>query len=68
MTGKHIAYSNAPSSSPNPVSADTAQTRLSTTPTKKPSRKPDWLLIWVGILFLLTLLIAWLVDFPALLR
>lgn len=34
----------------------------------KPPRKPDWLLILVGILFLLTLLIAWLTDIPVLFR
>jgi len=32
----------------------------------EPPRKPDWLLIMVGILFLLTLLIAWLAGVPVL--
>lgn len=30
----------------------------------EPPRKPDWLLIMVGILFLLTLLIGWLAGIP----
>ncbi|WP_375444920.1 hypothetical protein [uncultured Fibrella sp.] len=30
-----------------------------------PPKKPDWLLILVSILFLITLLIAWAVDLPA---
>lgn len=37
-------------------------------PEEKPSRKPDWLLIFMGVIFLLTLLIAWLVNIPNLLR
>ncbi|GAB3931133.1 hypothetical protein [Larkinella terrae] len=31
-------------------------------------RQPDWLLILMVSFFVLTLLIAWLVDIPALLR
>ncbi|WP_461052239.1 hypothetical protein [Spirosoma arcticum] len=47
------------------------QTDLSPNPTNKsiddkPPGKPDWLLILVSILFLLTLFIAWLVDVPVL--
>lgn len=42
-----------------------ARTKLSD---KKPPRRPDWLLMLVIGLFLTTLLIAWLVDFPALFR
>jgi hypothetical protein len=29
-----------------------------------PPRKPDWLLIFMSVLFLLTLLLLWLVDIP----
>ena len=35
--------------------------------TREP-RQPDWLMILMISLFVLTLLIAWLVDIPALLR
>lgn len=31
---------------------------------KEPPRKPDWLLLLMIGLFILTLVIAWLVDFP----
>ncbi|WP_420150693.1 hypothetical protein [Spirosoma sp.] len=31
-------------------------------------RKPDWLVLFMSALFLLTLLIAWLVDIPGLFR
>ncbi|MCY7358104.1 MAG: hypothetical protein LH609_11715 [Rudanella sp.] len=34
----------------------------------KPPNKPDWLIIMVSVLFLLTILIAWLVDVPVLSR
>jgi hypothetical protein len=37
-------------------------------PAQKPSPKPDWLIILMGILFLITLLIVWLVDVPALFK
>lgn len=30
----------------------------------EPPRKPDWLLITVSVLFLLTLLIAWFINRP----
>ncbi len=47
------------------------QTDVSRSPTNKsindkPPHKPDWLLVMVSILFLLTLLIAWLTDIPVL--
>ena len=35
---------------------------------EKQPRKPDWLLILVSVLFLITLLIAWLADIPGLFR
>lgn len=35
-----------------------------TSPGWKPPRQPDWLLILMSILFLCTLLIAWLVSNP----
>ncbi|GAB4024597.1 hypothetical protein [Spirosoma koreense] len=35
---------------------------------EEPPQKPDWLMIFMGILFLVTLLIAWLVDIPGLLK
>ena len=34
----------------------------------KPTRQPDWLLLFVIVLFLISLLIVWLVDVPSLLR
>ncbi|SOD94830.1 hypothetical protein [Spirosoma fluviale] len=34
----------------------------------KPTRQPDWLLIFVIVLFLISLMIVWLVDVPSLLR
>lgn len=32
----------------------------------EPPEQPDWLLIFMGVLFLASVLIAWLVDFPSL--
>ncbi|GAB3914651.1 hypothetical protein GCM10028803_60410 [Larkinella knui] len=46
-----------PGSNPNPAAS----------PAREP-RRPDWLMILMVGLFVLTLLIAWLVDIPALLR
>lgn len=34
----------------------------------EPPQKPDWLVIFMGILFLLTLLLLWIVDIPSLLN
>ncbi|QJW91538.1 hypothetical protein HNV11_20220 [Spirosoma taeanense] len=50
-------------SDPSPVLS-----RMNRPPGDKPPRKPDWLLILVAILSLITLFIAWLVDIPGLLR
>lgn len=33
---------------------------------EKPPRQPDWLLIMVGVLILITLIIIWLVSDPSL--
>lgn len=57
------AYSSHSSASARPGSLQN-QTKPSVN--DEPPRKPDWLLIMVSILFLLTLLIAWLVDVPVL--
>ena len=53
---------------PNPARQGNGHKRASNKPEEKPSRKPDWLLIFMGAIFLLTLLIAWLVNIPSLLR
>ncbi|RRB04785.1 hypothetical protein [Larkinella rosea] len=37
-------------------------------PNRREPRQPDWLMILMISFFVLTLLIAWLVDIPALLR
>lgn len=43
-------------------------TKNTPNPFDEPPNNPDWLLIFVSILFLLSLLIVWLVDFPRLLQ
>ncbi|MGV3557299.1 hypothetical protein [Larkinella arboricola] len=48
-----------------------ARSPSSVRPTKPNTREPwqpDWLMILMVSLFILTLMIAWLVDIPALLR
>lgn len=50
------------------TSPDVLRNQAHRQPDEEPPRKPDWLLILVGILFLLTLLIAWLADIPTLFR
>ncbi|GAB3717883.1 hypothetical protein GCM10027592_60360 [Spirosoma flavus] len=35
---------------------------------EEPPKNPDWLLIFMGIVFLATLLIVWLVDIPSLIK
>ncbi|NEU70366.1 hypothetical protein GK091_26050 [Spirosoma agri] len=50
-----------------PESASPPSTRIDPlSPDKDRPRKPDWLLLLIGALILLTLLIAWLVDIPTL--
>gem|GEM_PF-1524066 len=43
-------------------------TKKTPNPFDEPPNNPDWLLIFVSVLFLLSLLIVWLVDFPRLLQ
>ncbi|AQG79214.1 hypothetical protein [Spirosoma montaniterrae] len=55
----------------SPYSPSSAQTRKPRNQPNRPfgdepPRQPDWLLIMVGILFLLTLLVAWLAGVPVL--
>ncbi|WP_018620118.1 hypothetical protein [Spirosoma luteum] len=68
MTYKKTDYVNASTSTPGITSRDVLHKQAHRPPDEEPPRKPDWLLILVGILFLLTLLIAWLADIPTLFR
>ena len=68
MTYEKIAYANASSFTPGSTSRDVLRNQAYRQPDEKPPRKPDWLLILVGVLFLLTVLIAWLADIPTLFR
>ena len=67
MTDKLLLYATSSFSSSD-ADYSVRQTRTRDHPVKKPPRKPDWLLILVGVLILATLLIAWLVDIPGLFR
>lgn len=68
MTYKKTDYANASPFTPGFTSSDALRNQAYRQPDDKPPRKPDWLLILVGILFLLTVLIAWLADIPTLFR
>jgi hypothetical protein len=68
MTYNEMAYINASSFDPGSTSRDVLRNPAYRQPDEKPPRKPDWLLILVSILFLLTVLIAWLAGIPALFR
>ena len=68
MTDKKTAYTNASSFDPTSTSRDVLRNQPYRQPDEKPPRKPDWLWILVSILFLLTVLIAWLADIPTLFR
>ena len=68
MTYKKTANTNDSSFVPGSTSRDVLRTPAYHQPDEKPPRKPDWLLILVGVLFLLTVLIAWLADIPTLFR
>ncbi|HLL96692.1 MAG TPA: hypothetical protein VK404_17070 [Spirosoma sp.] len=57
------AYS---SNSPTFAKADPSPNRLNRPPDDQPPRKPDWLLIMVSILLLVTVLVAWLAGVPVL--
>ncbi|WP_157816043.1 hypothetical protein [Spirosoma pollinicola] len=67
MIDKTIAYSYSPFFPPSPVSPAESRKTSRFTYNEKP-RKPDWLVLLMSALFLLTLLILWLVEFPSLFR
>ncbi|GAB2567451.1 hypothetical protein [Spirosoma areae] len=52
--------------SPDSARTDSSREQVRPPAGNEPPRKPDWLLVMVSILFLLTLLIAWLVGVPVL--
>ncbi len=68
MTYKKTDDANTSSFTPDFASPDVLHNQAHRQPDEEPPRKPDWLLILVGILFLLTVLIAWLADIPTLFR
>ena len=68
MTINALLYTDSSYLPPGFRNQPAPPTRLKPQTDPKPPRKPDWLLIIMGILFLLTLLVAWLADIPALLR
>ncbi|GAB4016272.1 hypothetical protein [Spirosoma koreense] len=53
---------------PSPADPTTNRKRSRNPFEEDPQPKPDWLLILISVLFLLTLLIAWLVDIPGLMH
>ncbi|AKD55769.1 hypothetical protein [Spirosoma radiotolerans] len=67
MAAQELLHAQPASFIPNPVRQSKGHKRSGSSP-EDPSRKPDWLLIFMGVVFLLTLLIAWLVNIPNLLR
>ncbi|GAB3939658.1 hypothetical protein GCM10028805_00400 [Spirosoma harenae] len=52
---------------PSPVSK-TTRNKNKELFNEEPPQKPDWLMIFVAALFLLTLLLLWIVDIPNLLN
>jgi len=68
MTQKTLRQPRVPFFSFGPANPNTARKKATHRFGEKPPRQPDWLLVWMGILFLLTLLIAWLADIPGILR
>ena len=68
MASKKMLFAQPASFVPNPARQENGHKRVGSKTEEKPSRKPDWLLIFMGAIFLLTLLIAWLVNVPNLLR
>ncbi|MCX6214137.1 hypothetical protein [Spirosoma sp.] len=68
MPKRTISRPNSTSSYPELTGRNTARTKADKLTDHKPTRKLDWLLIFVSILFLISLLIVWLVDVPSLLR
>ncbi|WP_460939345.1 hypothetical protein [Spirosoma humi] len=68
MANKKMLFAQPASFAPHPARQEDGHKRAGSSPEEKPSRKPDWLLIFMGAVFLLTLLIAWLVNIPSLLR
>jgi hypothetical protein len=67
MRAKNQIQPYSPFFPPGPVSSTSTRTKSKYLYEEKP-RKPDWLLLLISALFLLTLLIAWVVDIPNLLN
>ncbi|MFC5412089.1 hypothetical protein ACFPMF_22380 [Larkinella bovis] len=63
----NVRYSHSFQTGPGHRRQSPKGLRLSDSDPREP-RRPDWLLILMVSLFVLTLLIAWFVDIPALLR
>ncbi|WP_420148048.1 hypothetical protein [Spirosoma sp.] len=61
------SYLYTPFFPPGPVSKAT-RNRDKKLFSEEPPQKPDWLMVFMGILFLLTLLLLWIVDIPHLLQ
>ncbi|MBD2757625.1 hypothetical protein [Spirosoma validum] len=53
---------------PGPVETKATRNRMNNPYGEEPPKKPDWLMIFMGILFVLTLLLLWIVDIPRLLN
>lgn len=53
---------------PRSTVSKTVRTSDSKQLNEKPPRKPDWLLIFMSVLFLLTLLLLWIVDIPQIMQ
>ncbi len=67
MICQQIIHTYIPFSSPDRIEpARSVQRRSTNEPDDRPPQRPDWLLILVGFLFLLTLLIAHFVGIPRL--
>ena len=61
MANKRITATHPSVYPSGPASKSTTNDRFGTPAAGKSPRQPDWLLIIVSVLFLITLLIAWLV-------
>lgn len=68
MTYEKITYAHASYFPPSSTSQDRLKNQTDQRANDRQPRKPDWLLILVSILFLISLLIAWLADIPSIFR
>ncbi|UFH51982.1 hypothetical protein [Spirosoma sp. KNUC1025] len=68
MSFTTVLHPYTPFFPPGPAETKAYRNRNNPFNRDEPPQKPDWLMIFMGILFVLTLFLLWIVDIPRLLN